>query len=155
MYLGLSPMAKKVIADTEEPVVPVVDNNLRKEWNNYTNWLASKGLKGHPSLDTGGKWEQALEMYRKENPKTILNKHIIPVIQKDFQNYRNFVIDKVKKGQGQFGAGTDETNFMKNLSVVDGIAGSKTTNFQYPNEYLQTLENGKVISSENKGFATK
>lgn len=139
---------------TEDPPVQV-DNNLRREWNNYTTYLASKGLKGHPSLDTGGRWEQALEMYRKDFPKTILNKALIPAIQKDFSNYRNFVLDKYKQGKAVFEKGTDENNFMKDLSIVDGIAGSKTTSHNFPDEYLQTFENGNLINKQKLGFATK
>ncbi len=135
----------------DEPIV--VDNNLRRHWNDYTLWLASKGLKGNPKLDKAGVADATIEEYRKVNPKTLISKAAIPIIQKEFQNYRQSIIDKVKKGKAQFGLGTNEENFMKELSIVDSIAGSKTSSHHFPDEYLRTFENGKLISTENKGFA--
>ncbi len=137
----------------ENPIT--VDNTLRRHWNDYTRWLESKKLRGNPELDKGGKWEQVLEQYRKENPMTLINKKTIPIIQKEFQNYRNYVIDKVKRGKASFGTGTNENNFLKDLSIVDSIAGSKTTAHNFPDEYLQTFEKGNLINTQKLGFASK
>lgn len=145
-------ITKKVI--TEDPSTQV-DNNLRREWNKYVNHLQAKGLRGNPVLDKDGAWNVALEQYRKENPTTILTKEKIPIIQKEFQNYRQYVLDKIKQGKGQFAVGTNENNFMQDLSKVDGVAGSLTTKHSFPDEFLNTFEKGKLISTENKGFASK
>lgn len=148
----------KKLAESTNAEDPQVDNNLRKAWNDYTLWLEKKGLKGHPDLDKNNKSFEILEQYRKENPSTPLTKEIIPVIQKDFQNYRQWVLDKTKLPKGtpgrvELSAGVNEDNFMKDLSIVDGIAGQRTTSFSYPSAFLDTREQGQIIARENQGFS--
>lgn len=141
---------------------PVITNKERLAWNDYVKYLDKKGIKGKPELDKDGLGFKALEDYRKEHPDTPITKELIPVIQKDFSKYRDYSLDiiKNKKVDPQtghrmtFGPGVTEDNFMTNLSQVDGYPGSKTTSFAYPNYYLQTLENGQVKQTEDKGFAT-
>jgi len=148
MYKGFKDTEKKGNKDE-----PVIDNKVRNDWNNYVSWLDKKGMKGHPSLDKNGLWNKMIEKYREENPNTVITKDIIVPIQKDFDNYRKYSLDQVKSGKLLFDEGVDENNFMKNLSVVDGIAGQRTTSFQYPMDYLKTLDkDDKVIKVENKGF---
>lgn len=136
-----------------DPDYPV-DNKLRQDWNNYLDWLSKKGLKGDSSLDKGGYGFQVLEQYRKENPLTTLTKESIPVIQKEFGNYRNYVLGKIKAKDPsyQFAPGTDEKNFLKDLSIVDGVPGQRTTNFKFPDNYLKSFHNGVLSKVENKGF---
>ncbi len=134
------------------PGEPVVDNKIRLAWNDYTNWLAQKGLKGHPSLDKNDLGGQMIDQYRKEHPDTPINREIIPTIQKEFGNYRNYVLAKVAAGKAKLDVAPE--NFMKALSIVDGIPGQRTTSFQFPSEYLQTFNNGQNLGMVNKGFAT-
>ena len=155
--MNLSKALLSAVKDEAPKEAAVVDNSVRKNWNDYILWLEKKGVKGSPELDKGTNALQALEAYRKENPSTLLTKELIPVIQKDFSGYRQAVIDKMKAGKAEFAPGTNEQNFMSHLSVVDGIPGSRTTSFSYPAEYLQTLEKNaknEVIKKtvENKGF---
>lgn len=133
---------------------PVVDNNVRRAWNEFTSYLEKKGLKGNPILDRGEKSFEVLEMYRKENPNTPLTRaHIVP-IQEDFGRYRQGIIDKIEKSKASYGTGTTKENFMKGLSKVDGIPGSMTTSFQFPSAYLETFEQAKPVKKESKGFST-
>ncbi len=131
-----------------------VDNTIRQGWNDYVNWLAAKGLKGHPSLDKNDLGGQMIDQYRKENPNSPITREIIPTIQKEFGNYRNYVLQQVAVGKAQLPPGLPPENFMKSLSIVDGIPGQRTTSFQFPSEYLQTFNNGKNLGVVNKGFAT-
>lgn len=130
-----------------------VDNTIRQAWNDYITYLDSKGLKGHPSLDKGGKGFQVLEQYRKEHPETPITKELIPTIQKEFGNYRQFALDEIKNKKANFAPGTDENNFLRALSIVDGIPGQRTTSFAFPNRYLQTFNDKKLEKTTNLGFA--
>jgi len=133
---------------------PQMTNDIRKAWNDYTHWLGQKGLQGKPELDKNNYGFKVLEDYRKENPDTPLTKDLIPVIQQEFSNYRDYSLDKIKKGKGAFGPGVNEENYMRALSVVDGIPGQRTTSFSFPSEYIALFDNGNLVSKENKGFAT-
>jgi len=132
---------------------PQITNKLRKDWNDYTDWLALRGMKGNPKLDKGGEWAKWIDKYKQENPNTLVSHETITPIQNEFQKYRQYALDEIKAGRGKFADGTNENNFMKALSIVDGIAGQRTTSFKFPSQYLDTFENGKLINTENKGFA--
>lgn len=140
VYLGTPP--------TEAPV----DNKLRTDWNNYISWLDKKGLKGHPSLDKSNLGFKMIEEYRKENPSTLVSKENILPIQKEFQRYREWALEQAKKGQAKLTVAPE--NFMKALSIIDGIPGQRTTSFQFPESYLTTFQDGKSLGTANLGFST-
>ena len=133
---------------------PVIDNNIRKAWNDYTLWLSKQGMRGKPELDKGGLGFLMIDKYRKENPNTPITKEIIPAIQKEFGNYRQYAINQIKQGKASFAPNTNEQNFMKDLSIVDGIPGQRTTSFSFPESYLTTFENQQNKGTVNQGFAT-
>lgn len=140
--------------DGGKVVEPQMTNEIRKGWNDFTSWLAKKGLQGKPELDKNDYGFQVLEEYRKENPETPITRELIPAIQKEFSNYRDWSLKKIKEGKAGFAPGVTEDNYMKSLSIVDGYPGQFTTRHSFPETYLQTMEDGKVISKENQGFAT-
>lgn len=142
------------IGDPKKPKQPVVDNNIRQEWNNYVQWLDKKGLKGNPALDHDDLGGKMIDEYRKENPDTPLTREMVVPIQKEFSNYRNWVINQIESGKGAYAPGTNKENFLRALSIVDGIPGQRTTSFQFPKNYLDTFNNGKLVSREDQGFAS-
>ena len=78
---------------------------------------------------------------------------VIP-IQKDFANYRKWTINNIKAGKGAFADGVNESNFMQELSIIDGYPGQNTTKHTFPSAYMNTFEDGKLAKTENLGFAT-
>jgi len=133
---------------------PQVDNTIRAEWNKYLDWLEKKGMRGKPDLDKNDLGGKMIDAYRKENPTTPIRREIIPAIQKDFSKYRDWSLERVKEGKTVLAPGTTPENYLRALSIVDGIPGQRTTTFKFPSEYMETYYNGKLISNENKGFAT-
>jgi hypothetical protein len=95
-----------------------------------------------------------LDQYKKENPNSVVSRETIKPIQKEFSNYRNFALNEIKNKRAVFSEGTNEQNFMKSLSVIDGIAGQRTTSFKFPDIYLKNFMNGELQSVKNMGFAT-
>lgn len=148
--LNPSSLQGLVPTEGEKPV----DNKLRSDWNAYTQWLDKKGLKGSPQLDKGDMGGKMIDQYRKENPTTLVTRESIVPIQKEFSKYRDYVLNEIKNKRAQFTPGANENNFMKDLSVVDGIPGQRTTSFAFPDSYLQTFLNDKLISTKNQGFVT-
>lgn len=132
---------------------PKIDNNVRQAWNDYVNWLDSKGLKGSPTLDHNDLGGQMIDEYRKENPNTPITRDMIVPIQKEFQNYRNWAINQIETGHGAYAPGTNKDNFLRALSIVDGIPGQRTTSFSFPSQYLNTFNNGQLVDTK-KDFAT-
>lgn len=138
----------------DEDKAASVDNRIRAEWNNYVSWLDKKGYKGKPELDKNGLGFKMIEQYKQENPETVLSKDMIIPIQKEFQNYRKYALEQIKAGKAKLADGVTEDNFMKDLSVVDGIPGQRTTSFMFPSSYLKLFdEKDKLLEMQNKGFA--
>jgi len=82
-------IASAALGDGDKPINAAkpavkVDNNLRRAWNDYTSWLDKKGLKGHPSLDHNDLSFKMIDEYRRQNPKTPLNRDTIIPIQQEF-----------------------------------------------------------------------
>jgi len=143
----------KGLLNTDSEKEPVIDNKVRKEWNKYIEFLAEKGLKGSPSLDKDDLGGKMIDEYRKNNPDTVISRELIVPIQKEFQNYRKFRLDGIKKGDIKFSEGVDENNFMRALSVVDGIAGQRTTSFSFPEDYMNYYnEKEELTKKENEGY---
>lgn len=141
---------KEAIGHEEEKQVT---NQQRQDWNQYIQYLQKRKLAGDPSLDTNNLGKNMLAKYIKENPNTSLTVDSVIPIQKDFANYRQWAIDNIKKGKGEFAPGTNEGNFMQELSRVDGIPGQYTTRHQFPKEYLSTFEDGKLVDKK-EDFST-
>ena len=148
MYKGLKDGAKP---DGKKEIV--IDNKIREGWNSYVDWLEAKGLKGNPSLDKDDFGGQMIDKYKLENPDSPISREMIIPIQKDFIVYRDFVLEEVKNKKAGLADGVTPETFMKDLSVVDGIAGQKTTKFKFPFKYLETYMGDKLEKKENKGFS--
>ncbi len=130
-----------------------VTNQQRQDFNNFVGWLDKRGMKGHPSLDKNNLGNNLLKTYIKENPNTSLTPDLVIPIQKDFANYRQWALNNIHSGKGEFAPGTDEHNFMKELSIVDGLLGQYTSRHVFPKDYMKTFEDGKLVGQEEK-FAT-
>ena len=129
-----------------------ITNQHRTDWNNYVAWLDAHKLKGDPRLDKDNYGFKVLEDYRKENPNTTITKDMIVPIQQEFSNYRNWSLEQIRQKKAAMAPGTTEENYMKNLSVVDGIPGQRTTSFQFPQAYLTTFNNNQSEGTVNQGF---
>lgn len=122
---------------------------LQMDWNKYIDWLASNNLKGSEKLDHGGLGMEMLKRFIEENPDVSLeaNETTVINIQKAFSKYREWVMKRIEEGKAQFGPGANKENFMRALSIIDGIPGQRTTSFKFPEEYLITLKTNVVDHS--------
>jgi hypothetical protein len=132
----------------------LVNDKLRKDWNDYILFLEKKGYKGHPALDKNDLGGKMIDLYRQENPTTSISRDKIKDVQTEFSKYRDYQLNEIKNKRAAFGAGANENNFLKNLSVIDGIAGQRTTSFSFPSSYLTSFDNGKNLGTQNLGYAT-
>ena len=141
------------ILNKENKNEPTADNKVREAWNTYVDFLDKKGLKGSASLDKDDFGGKMIDEFKKLNPETPISRDIIVPIQKEFQNYRKFRLDQIKKGELKFNDGVDENNFMRALSVVDGIPGQRTTSFKFPDDYMKLYnEKDELLDVKNEGY---
>lgn len=140
--------------DGDDKPTNTITNQNRQDWNNYIDYLKTKGLAGNPLLDKGGFGVQVLQDYIKNNPNTSLTVDMVKPIQSDFSNYRNFALDQVKQNKAAFAPNTNETNFMTELSKLDNYGGSLTTKHKFPLQYMQYIESNQPTRTVSQGFAT-
>lgn len=128
---------------------PPITNKIRQGWNDYISWLKSKGLAGDASLDKNGLGVKMINQYRKENPDTPITPDLVTPIQKDFGKYRQYALKQIDDGEAMLDphSGATKENFMKGLSIVDGIPGQRTTSFSYPSGYLRDMKKGETKSA--------
>lgn len=150
-------MGKIKIKKVEAVQLPPITNQNRNDWNLFVDWLEKKGVKGKAELDSNELGNKYLAQYIKETPTTSLTVDLIKPIQNDFQDYRTFAINEVKNKRGNFGVGVDESNFMKNLSNIDGLIGQYTSQVKFPLEYMKFRNKGTqdVIRTDTIGYSTK
>ena len=147
---GISEAVSKMMPPDESE--PSITNKERQDWNDYVNWLEKKGMKGNAELDKNDLGGKMIDLYRKENPSTSVSRNMIKPIQKEFSKYRDWSLGEVKKGQAALGEGVTPENYMKALSIIDGIAGQRTTSFLFPSKYMTTFVDGKNTGTVNEGF---
>ncbi len=148
---------------------PVSDRatRLKSDWNGFQGWLKKRGLAGHPSLDKGvgenNVGIQYLRQYNKENPTSLARPENIKEIQQHFQNYRNYAINEIKNKRATYSGDvskidTPDSDFMRGLSIADGVPGSLTTSHVFPSSFLTTIykdPSGKTekVEKVNTGLA--
>lgn len=141
---------------------------LKKDWNDFIEYAKKKGIAGRTELDKGvgqnNLGMQYVRQYKKENPNSLISPETISEVQTHFKNYRDFAINEIKNKRATWDGDTSKIDapdspFMKDLSVVDGIPGSRTTSWKFPNEFLITIykaPDGKIEKKEtvNQGLAS-
>jgi hypothetical protein len=133
-----------------------VTDQLRHDWNNYVDWLATKGMKGSPELDKNDLGGKMIDQYRaelkKQNRTTSVSREVIGSIQEEFSKYRGWSLEEIHAGRAAFADGANDDNYMRALSIIDKIPGQRTTSFKFPDMYLKHMD-GITAKLENQGFA--
>lgn len=143
----------------------VASAKLKNDWNNYTTWLKGKGMQGNPALDKNDLGGKMIDQYQKENPTTSINRAAVIPIQQELSKYRDYSINELRNKRatladaenpnGRFVTPTENLDgYMRDLSKVDGIAGQRTTSYQFPDRYMKTLDANNKLTIQNLGFAT-
>lgn len=141
---------------------------LKSSWNDFVGWLDKRGLKGNAALDRGAGESnvgiQYLRQYNKENPTSLATPENVKEIQSHFQNYRNYAINEIKNKRATYSGDVSkidspDSDFMRALSIVDGVPGSRTTSHTFPSSFLTTIYkdpsgNIEKTTKENTGLAT-
>lgn len=137
--------------------VEKINDQIRRDWNEYLKWLDGKGMKGKPELDKNNLGYKLFDEYVSTH-NTSLSREVLPIIVKTMEDYREYVLDQHRKGLVKIEGITTEDQFMRrvmlNKQSKDPIApGDDLTFTSFPEEFLIHIYNGKVSGTENKGFA--
>lgn len=127
-----------------------VTDDIRTQWNTYVDWLDKKGMKGKPDLDNNGLGYTMVDEYQRDNPNSGINRGSIKSIQQEFSKYRDWSLGRINRGEAVLSPGVRPEDYMKDLSIIDGYPGQRTTSFKFPSTYLQSDPNMAV----KQGFAS-
>ncbi len=114
----------------------------RQIWNGFIEYLEAKNLRGSTKLDNHNISKQQFEAYCNANGLSLDYATYVKRVQAEISAYRLKALNQIRTGRAVFD-GTD-AEFMPGLSVVDGWAGSKTTNYKFPSDSVEIL-NSKGI----------
>jgi hypothetical protein len=129
--------------DDPPPLTP----KQRQDWNTYVDWLDKKGMKGHPDLDKKDISFQYLDQFIKENPSTSLSRDTVKPIQDEMTN---LAINSRALAARKNDPNADK--LMQGTSISDGIPGSRTTRFKFPEMVMNQYRNNSLTSSQNLGL---
>lgn len=120
----------------------------RSDWNEFSDWLATKNLKGSATLDADKNVGVGLiQQYQQEKPNTSVTPQMIADFQQEIANYRAQALNEIHTGKAISEIKSDD-EFMPGLSKVDGWLGSKTSAFKFPKQIFNTYKNGKIDSKD-------
>lgn len=128
------------------------DNTLTpqkmKEWNQFLDFIKTKGYEGSEKLDHDKALGQSLfNEFKKNNPNVSISYDIVTPVQTEMQ--------KLKESAQSFAERRKDPNakqIMANVSKVDGFLGSKTSQFRFPDMTLNQVRNNNLVGSTNLGL---
>jgi hypothetical protein len=138
-----------------------VNPAVMQQWNQYVDWLDSKGMKGSPELDKGDTGFKMMEEYKKQNPSFNLTKDDVGVIQQKLQEYRNFSLSNIKENKLKLNYGGKEVfykdlnaqqqkdvdeNYMGKIKMtnIDKFPGQFTTSTKFSSEFMSKVNSREV-----------
>jgi hypothetical protein len=150
----------KAGGDNETPT-STVNPAVMQQWNQYVDWLDSKGMKGSPELDKGDTGFRMMEAYRKENPSFTLTKDDVGVVQQSLKQYRQFSLDNIKQNKTKINYGGNEvfykdltpqqqkdvdSNYMGKIALTaeDKFPGQYTTSTKFSSEFISKVNSRDV-----------
>ena len=142
-----SPPVQAAAVNTAPPPLTV---QQKADWNNYIDYLQSKGMKGNPALDNRdtGLSQKLFNDYKTQNPHFSLTYDQVPQIQQDLIDYRNNLVQKYKANPSVVPDAKSADEIMPSLSPADGWLGSKTSSHKYP---IATLTDANSGTAQNYG----
>ena len=132
--------------DGEEPPKGLSPQQLQ-DWNRYIDWMDSKGMKGSKELDKGENAFKWLAAYQQENPQTTITKDSIKSVQYEMEKLANNARDFARRKNNP-----NAENLMRGISQLDGIPGSKTTSFKFPDLIQKNYHENALVSNRNLGL---
>jgi hypothetical protein len=121
----------------------------RKDWNDFVDFVESKGLKGSEKLDKGNDAlaRGLFQEYKGLHPETTLSYEIVPSVQYEMQKLRQSI-----QGFAERRNDPNAKNLMNFVSKVDGWFGSHTSQSKFPFMMENTFHNDNLMKSENLGL---
>lgn len=151
------PDSTKNKTETGVKSIEKINDQIRRDWNEYLKWLDGKKMRGKEELDKNDLGYKLFDEYVATH-KTSLNRGVLPLIVKTMEEYREYVLDQYHKGLVTINNIKSDDQFMRrvmeNKNSKDPIYPGDDLTFTYfPEDFLIHMYNGKVTATENRGFA--
>lgn len=141
MYLRV---AKKEGDDTPESKKPVTASHLKK-WNKLIQFSKDRGYAGNPELDHNPVLRKKIfDEFNRAYPEDAITEDFVKPIQNEIQTYKQKALGDIRANPTSY-SGNPE-HFMSGISQVDGIFGQKTSQWQFPLNYVLDKETGEKNS---------
>lgn len=135
-----------------------LDSAQRRDWNNYLDYLESKGVAGSKDLDKGeDRAREYFKEYQKANPKTSINYDMVPFVQYEQEMLRKgnsfptMTPEQVQVLQQRMRK-TNSQYMDQSLSPIDGRVGSFTSKQRY-GVYSVTGDRAKDYDVDMEGYS--
>jgi hypothetical protein len=126
----------------ETPSTPVTSDTMTK-WNKLIDFAKAKGYAGLPDLDHNPVLRQKVfDEYNKANPNDTIPQEMVKPIQNEIQNYKQKALSDIKANPGTYAG--DPNSFMQGISQVDGIFGQKTSQWKFPQTYVDAAKTKSI-----------
>lgn len=134
--------ATTVAGGGEEPTVTVTSEHMRR-WNKLIDFAKEKGYSGLANLDHDPKLRQKVfDEYNKANPNETIPQDMVKPIQNEIQTYKQKALNDIKVNPSSFQGKPED--FMKGISQVDGIFGQKTSQWKFPQTYVDSAKSKSI-----------
>jgi hypothetical protein len=146
-------MVLKQDPENKTPLMSLLTPAQMEQWNEFGDWLKSKGLEGDKRLNKLDFSKRIFEQYKSENPSTEISYDLVGRVQESVKKYREDAIKSAKEGKLKLDskeAGADFENFMPwaNKTKVDGHLGEFTSKFRFPSWYISDKYTKSGMSPE-------
>lgn len=150
------PTNRSVPTPTVTPTTPTpvgISSQDMAKWNQFIDYNKAKGYSGMKELDHDPALRAKIfNEYNKANPDKAVSQDMVSKVQEEIQNYKNKSLDAIQKGKQMLSEGVTPTNYMKGISKVDNVYGSKTSSWKFPEAYMV---NKQTAEKKNLGFANQ
>lgn len=140
-----TPLTKGLFTgEKEQPMSP----DAMRRWNKLIDFAKRKGYAGRQELDHDENLrKQIFQEYNKENPNDAVPIEIVKQVQNEIQTYKSNALKNIAANPDSYKG--KPNNFMPTISQVDGIFGQKTSQWAFPEAYMQARSGQKEL----RGFA--
>lgn len=132
----------------DETTPTAITSDHMRRWNKLIDFAKQKGYSGLADLDHNPVLRQKVfDEYNKSNPNDYIPQEMVKPIQNEIQTYKQKALSDIKANPSTYPGNPD--NFMQGISQVDGIFGQKTSQWKFPQTYVDSAKTKSI------GFAPK
>lgn len=137
-------LIKKTFTGGDDETTPTkITSETMAKWNKLIDFAKQKGYAGLPDLDHNPILRQKVfDEYNKSNPNDAIPQEMVKPIQNEIQTYKQKALSDIKANPSSFPGKPED--FMSGISQVDGIFGQKTSQWKFPQTYVDAAKTKSI-----------